>query len=209
MKLGDLAAKVEPNGLFRTGQILAGEHSPANVRSQLNRWVRSGHVLRLRRGVYALVKPYRQAMAHPFSVANVLKKASYVSLQSALAYYGMIPEYVPVTTSVTTSRPEQFETPIGRFEFRHVTNRLFYGFSEKEVAPGEFALLADPYKALVDLLYLTPSSGGSDYLAELRLSSPEGFRLDEFRRTAHLTGSAKVKHAVERIADQWQGEVEE
>ncbi len=77
------------------------------------------------------------------------------------------------------------------------------------MAPDEFALLANPYKALVDLLYLTPRSSEPDYLAELRLSCPDEFRLDEFRRTAHLTGSAKVKHAVEWIADQWQGEVEQ
>ena len=209
MKIGDLAAKVEPNGLFRTGQILAGEHSPANVRSQLNRWVRSGHVLRLRRGVYALGKPYRQTMAHPFSVANALKKASYVSLQSALAHYSMIPEYVPVTTSVTTGRPEELDTPAGRFQFRHVTNRLFQGFAETEVAPGEFALLANPYKALVDLLYLTPGSDKSEYLVELRLSRPEPFEADVLRTSAHHSGSVKVRRAVEKIVGLWEGAVEQ
>ena len=140
--------------------------------------MKSGRVLRLRRGVYALGKPYRQTMAHPFSVANALKKASYVSLQSALAHYGMIPEYVPVTTSVTTGRPEELETPAGRFQFRHVASRLFQGFAETEVSPGEFALLASPYKALVDLLYLTPGSDKSEYLVELRLTRPERFEAD-------------------------------
>lgn len=57
MKIGDLPAKVGPIGLFRTGQILAGEGSPADVRSQLDRWVKSGRIVRLRRGVYALGKP--------------------------------------------------------------------------------------------------------------------------------------------------------
>ena len=56
-----------------------------------------------------LGKPIGRVSAHPFVVANALKKASYVSLQSALSHYGMIPEYVPVTTSVTTRRPEEVE----------------------------------------------------------------------------------------------------
>lgn len=208
MKIGDLLAKVGPSGLFRTGQILAGESSPADVRSQLDRWVQSGRVLRLRRGVYALGKPYRQTMAHPFSVANALKKASYVSLQSALAHYGMIPEYVPVTTSVTTGRPEELDTPAGRFQFRHVAGRLFQGFAETEVSPGEFALLASPHKALVDLLYLTPGSDKSEYLVELRLSRPERFEADALRTSACQSGSVKVRRAVEKIVRLWGGEVE-
>jgi predicted transcriptional regulator of viral defense system len=203
MKIEDLVARVGPDGLFRTGQILGGERSPADVRSQLNRWVKSGRVLRLRRGVYALGEPYRQKMAHPFTVANALKKASYVSLQSALAHYGMIPEYVPVTTSVTTGRPEELETPAGRFQFRHVAGRLFDGFSETEVSPGEFALLASPYKALVDLLYLTPGGDQSDYLDELRLSPPEHFAADTLRASAQRSGSVKVRRAVERLLQLW------
>jgi hypothetical protein len=115
----------------------------------------------------------------------------------------MIPEYVPVTTSVTTGRPEELETPAGRFQFRHVAGRLFDGFSETEVSPGEFALLASPYKALVDLLYLTPGGDQSDYLDELRLSPPEHFAADTLRASAQRSGSVKVRRAVERLLQLW------
>jgi hypothetical protein len=206
MNIEELATKVGPVGLFRTGQILAGERSPADVRRQLDRWVKSGRVVQLRRGVYALAKPYCLTAAHPFTAANALKKASYVSLQSALAHYGMIPEYVPVTTSVTTGRPEELDTPAGRFQFRHVSARLFYGFKEAEPAPGQFALLADPYKALVDLLYLTPNSDQVAFLRELRLTRPEGFDLGQLRVTADRSGSAKVKRAVQRLFEEWKEE---
>jgi hypothetical protein len=136
----------------------------------------------------------------------MLQKASYVSLQSALAHYGMIPEYVPVTTSVTTGRPEELETPVGRFQFRHVANRLFYGFAETEMAPGQFALLADPYKALVDLLYLTPHSDQAAFLRELRLTRPDGFDPGKLHTTAGRGGSAKVQHAVRRLLEAWKRE---
>jgi len=55
---------------------------------------------------------------HPFVVANRMVRGSYVSLQSALAYYGLIPEVVPVVTSVTTARPDCWETPLRPYEFR-------------------------------------------------------------------------------------------
>ncbi|NQT93347.1 MAG: type IV toxin-antitoxin system AbiEi family antitoxin domain-containing protein [Lentisphaerae bacterium] len=204
MNIGNLIARVPAHGVFRTGQILAGQASPTDVRRQLNRWVRSGKVLKLRRGVYALCELYAKASPHPFLVANLLKKASYVSLHSALAHYGMIPEYVPVTTSVTTGRPEEVPTPVGRFQFRHVATHLLNGFVETEVAPGQHVLLATPYKALVDLLYLTPGSDDVAYLRELRITRSMGFDDAMLRLEADRSGSRKVARAVFRLADLWE-----
>lgn len=206
MKLDELAARVLPTGLFRTGQILSGQQSPANVRRQLDRWVKSGKVLKLRRGVYILKGPHAGTTVHPFSAANSLKKASYVSLQSALSHYGMIPEYVPVTTSVTTGRPEEFATPIGRFLFRHVSTQCFHGFTEVEVSPGQRALLASRQKALVDLLYLTPHSDEIEYLRELRLGKPDHFDVDDLEARVERSGSGKVKRAVKHLLELWKEE---
>ena len=203
MKIEELSELVLPGGLFRTGQILAGQQSPQDVRRQIDRWVKSGRVLKLRRGVYMLRKPYADSTAHPFAAAKVLKKASYVSLQSALAHYGMIPEYVPVITSITTGRPEEIETPIGRFQFRHVTSGLFYGFGETEIAPNQRALLATAHKALVDILYLTPNSDDVGFLRELRVEKPDNFDLTELLAVTERSGSTKVKRAVDFLIDMW------
>jgi hypothetical protein len=207
MKIEQLAECVWPEGLFRTGQIMTGQRDSAGVRRQLDRWVKSGRVLRLRRGVYLLQKPYASADPHPFSVANALKKASYVSLQSALAHHGMIPEYVPMTTSVTTRRPEELNTPLGRFQFRHVGPSRFFGFSEVKLNRNQAALMASPQKALADLLYLTPRSDDEDYLRELRVEPPEGFDLDVLGVTVERYRSAKVERAVRRLLHQWQEDV--
>lgn len=206
MKLEELAEKVPSNGLFRTGHILSGKRSVADVRRQLDRWVKSGRVVQLRRGVYALAEPYRKTPPHPFAVANALKKASYVSLQSALAYYGMIPEYVPVTTSVSARRPEEITNQVGRFIFRHVATHLLFGFNEAEVSREQFAWIASPHKALADLLYLTPRSDLVEYLQELRLEPPEGFDLDALHAAAARIGSAKVVRAVRRLEELWRQE---
>lgn len=80
MKFEDLVSRTPQNGLFRTGQILANERSRASVSRQLDRWVKGGRILQLRRGVYALAEPYRKAPLHPFTAANALRKASYSNL---------------------------------------------------------------------------------------------------------------------------------
>lgn len=208
MKLRDLANLVPPNGLFRTGQILSGKRSPADVRRQLDRWVRSGQVLQLRRGAYALGSPYVSGQPHPFAVAQIIRTASYVSLQSALSHYGMIPEYVPAVTSVTTDRPEELDTPLGRFLFRHVATARFFGFREIEVSRDQRVLLATPAKALVDLLYLTAHSDNPEYLRELRLTRPDTLAPQDLRIAAGEMRSGKVERAVERLVALWQQEEE-
>lgn len=204
MKFDDVIRKVAEHGVFRTGQILSGEARPSDVRRQLDRWVRSGKVMQLRRGVYMLSETYVKSSPHPFLVSNMLKRASYISLQSALAHYGMIPEYVPVTTGVTTGRPEELSTFAGRFQFRHVATPLFRGFTEVEVVAGQRVRLATPYKALIDLLYLVPHSDEVGYLRELRLSRPAGFDDSALALEADRSGSGKVVRAVARLADAWE-----
>ncbi len=142
MKFEELLEQVPPEGIFRTGQILAGRCAPDHVRRQLYRWIRQGRIIQLRREVYMLSDNRRGMKPHPFVIANYLKVGSYVSLQSALSHYGMIPEYVPVTTSVTTGRPEALETEVGQFQFRHIASRLFSRFDALQVAPQQHAFVA-------------------------------------------------------------------
>jgi hypothetical protein len=138
----------------------------------------------------------------------MLNRASYVSLQSALSHYGMIPEYVPTTTGVTTGRPGGFETPLGRFQYRHVAKPLFHGFREVEIAGGQPVLIASPAKALVDLLYLTAGSDDAALLRELRVSPHPTFSDPAvLQLAAEASGSKKVLHAVRRLQSIWQEEM--
>jgi hypothetical protein len=144
--------------LFETGLLLAGDIKPANVTHQLSRWTISGLLRQVRKGLYVL--PSANYVPHPFLIANRLVKPSYVSLQSALALYGLIPEYVPVTTSVTTERPDLWDTSIGRYTVQHVKLDLFDSYRLTDLGPRQTAFIALPDKALLDLIYLLP--GGDD-----------------------------------------------
>jgi hypothetical protein len=200
MVFGELLEAVGGEPVFETGLLLAGDVDPLDVRRQLSRWTGVGRLHQLRRGLYAVAPPFQKVRPHPFLVANRLVLGSYVSLQSALAHYGLIPEAVPVTTSVTVDRPGRWETPLGAYEFRHIQGELLTGYRWVEVAEGQLAYVASPEKALLDLVYLEPEADSSRYLEELRLQHLEILDVDELRRLAELSGKPKLKRATERIA---------
>ena len=155
MKFGRLIEIVGHEPVFETGLLLAGDVDPPDVRRQLSRWTKAGRLYQLRRGLYALAPPFQKVKPHPFLVANRMVRGSYVSCQSALAYYGLIPERVAVTTSVTTARPARWETPLGAYEFRHVKLSLLRGYRLVKVSPGQQAFVATPAKALLDDVHKT------------------------------------------------------
>ena len=173
MKFEELVRLRASEPIFSSGLLISGNVDPKDVRRQLSRWKEAGKVIQLRKGFYALAEPFRSRVAHPFLIANHMIRASYVSLQSALAWYGMIPENVPVTTSVTTLRPWSWDTPLGVFAYRHIKAELFHSFGPVEVSPGNVAMLATREKALCDLIHLTPGADGEAWLRELRLNLEE------------------------------------
>src|ERR1700712_683451 len=149
MKFEELLEIVDSEPLFETGFLLAGDVDPAEIHGQLSRWVRAGRLDQIRRGLYALAPPFQRLRPHPFLVANRLVPGSYVSLQSALAHASLIPESVPVTTSVSAGRPGRWDTPLGTYVFRHIQPDFLTGFRRTPVVGRMEALLATPEKALL------------------------------------------------------------
>jgi hypothetical protein len=199
MKLASLLAIVGDQPVFETGFLLAGDVDAGDLRRQLSRWVTSGHLVQLRRGLYALAPPYRKTEPHPFLVANRLVRGSYVSLQSALAHHGLIPEHVPVTTSVTTGRPQHRANPFGSFEYHHCPPDRLTGYRVEKLGGGQEALVATPAKALADLVHLVPGADSRAYLSELRLTNLE--KLDPAALLQPTVGDRpKIRRAFRRLA---------
>jgi len=207
MKWENLLLKVADEPVFRTGFLAANGGSLGELRLQLSRWVKAGKLIQLTKGLYTLAEPYRKVTPHPFVLANAIKKASYVSLQSALGYYGMIPEHVPTVTSVTTQRPERVETLLGQFAFRHIKKSWFHSYRQIDLGSGQKAFIAAPEKALLDLVYLTPGADNYDFLTELRLQSLEQLDLDTILELADKsTKLRRVAELITKIANQEAGE---
>lgn len=201
MEFNRLLKIVQDEPVFETGLLLAGDANPKEIHRQLSRWKHSGKIYQLRRGLYSLAPPFQKAIPHPFLVANRLLPASYVSLQSALAYYGMIPEHVPVTTSVTTDRPARWETPLGVFDFRHIQIDFFEGYHLVNLGEKQRAFIAVPEKALLDLIYLEPAGDTLDYLAELRLSRLDQLNWQLLNQLASKMKKPKLLRAVKVIQE--------
>lgn len=185
--------------VFETGLLLAGDVDQNHIRRQLSRWTKTGRIIQLRRGLYTLAAPYRKVKPHPFTVANRVVRGSYVSCQTAMAYFGLIPEYVPTTISVSASRPASWDTELGIFTYRHIKPALLYGYTLEELGDGQQAYVATPEKALFDLIYLTPGGDRMPYLHELRLQSLEQLNMPKLQEFAHRSHRPKMKRAAENI----------
>ena len=199
MKWERLLALVADEAVFPSGLLLSGNESVRQVRLQLSRWVKAGRLLQLRRGLYALAPTWRKVEPHPFLIANRLHRGSYVSLQAALAWHGVIPEHVPVVTSVWPGRPETVRNLLGAFQFNHLADGLLFGYSRVEVAPRQFAFVAAPEKALLDLVHLTPGADSSGYLRELRLQNPAAIHMSLLEELARRSGKAKLVRTAQLV----------
>jgi len=200
MKWDKLLRIVGKEPVFHSSLLRAGSIDPVDLGRQLSRWVKSGKLIQVRRSLYALPERYRKTTPHLFHVANRLKRGSYVSLQSALEYYGLIPEYVPTVVSVTTGRPETLSTPFGTFIFRHVKKDLFFGYQIVDFKDDQLVSIASPEKALLDLLYLTPGSDNIDFLRELRLQNLDTFNPTRMKNLFEQTKSQKLQRTL-RLLD--------
>ncbi len=201
MEFSELVKIAGDEPVFETGLLLSGTVDPADVRRQLSRWTANGKLYQLRRGLYALAPPFQKVKPHPFLLANRMVRGSYVSCQSALAYYGLIPEYVPTVTSVAPGRPARWQTPFGIFEFYHLKSELLRGYRQVEAAKGQKAFIAAPEKALLDLIHLHPGADSPSYLRELRLQNLEQLDLEELLRLAALAGKPKLQRAAAFVAE--------
>ncbi len=195
--------------VFETGLLLAGDVDARDVRRQLSRWTDAGRIHQLRRGVYALAPPFQKVKAHPFVLANRLVRSSYVSCQSALAHYGLIPEYTPVVTSMTSERPGAWDTSLGSYRYHHIKPALFWGYRALDMGAGQQAFVATPEKALLDLIHLQPGADSRAYLQELRLQNLDRLDLDELQRQAQRAASPKLRRAAAIVADLANAEAQE
>lgn len=123
----------------------------SSPRDKITRLLREGVVIRVKKGLYVFGDKYRR---YPYSMellANLVYGPSYVSLDYALAYHGLIPERVEALTSVTPSRSRRFSTPVGLFIYRQIPAWAYeVGMVRVEGDHNLAFLIASPEKALAD-----------------------------------------------------------
>ena len=159
---------------FSTTQVRA--IYPDFNRSNYLQWQKAEYIVPLRQGWYAF-SDYINKPDYARYIASKIYAPSYISLHTALSYYGMIPEAVVEITSITTRKTAHFENKFASFSYQTVKPDLFWGYEPKLMRDGQSFMLATPEKAIIDLLYLYPQYSTPNQMRELRLD--DDFMHDE------------------------------
>lgn len=109
-------------------------------------------IIRLKRGLYMVNPEYSGKTLSSELVANHLYAPSYISMSTALRYYGLIPEAVYVHQSMTVKHPRNFQTLVGNYDYKYISRKAF-PIGVRSMNKGDYAfLIASPEKALCDLI---------------------------------------------------------
>ena len=123
---------------------------------KISEMIKSGELVSLRRGLYVPGPELDLPIPESFVIANHLRGPSYVSLESALSYWDLIPERVYETSSVTTKTTKTYQTSLGRYSFQHLTTPYYsFGIRSARLTEQQTALIASPEKAVCDKIVLT------------------------------------------------------
>ena len=148
MKYQDLR-KIIRAPYFSVSDPLLAEKTIYNY--QFSLWSKKRYLMRLKNGRYLFTQD--RARVKGDEVASFLYGPSYLSLETALAWYGFIPEMVYAYVSVTSRINRRFINELGTFIYRHIKPQLFWGYAEIQTEYGHI-LIAEPEKALLDYIYL-------------------------------------------------------
>lgn len=164
---------------------------------------KQGYIIRLKRGLYVVNPEHTGKTLSSELIANHLYTPSYVSMSTALRYYGLIPEAVYVHQSMTVKHSRSFQTPIGNYDYKYISRDAF-SVGVRSVNMGDYAfLIASPEKALCDLI-ANSSKVNLRYLKDVEIYLEQDIRMDmdEFYKfDASILGNySKVGKKADSIA---------
>jgi hypothetical protein len=152
----------------------------AQPNKKIHDMLKSGELLPLTKGFYLLSPQKLNQPYEPGAIANLLYGPSYVSMEWALSFYGLIPEKAVTVTSVTTKRPKIFETPIGPFTYDHLIQKKYVaGIRQIQAEHSKTRfLMASPAKALMDYLTFRVDAGTFEKTGDVSDFLENDLRLD-------------------------------
>jgi hypothetical protein len=193
--LRKLANREEIDYLF----LLSALKNYSRPREKISRWLKSGDLVRVKKGLYVFGK---EATKSPYSLevlANLIYGPSAISLSYALAFYGAIPERVFTITSITPKRCKKFETPVGNFVYTYVhPNKYPVGIRLESTSTQQQFLMASPEKALCDQIHLIDK-----HLVFNKIDDMESYLLHDLRIEQEFLQSLHIKN-ISRIAVTYQ-----
>lgn len=152
MELLELKNKISSR-YFDYQKLKSAIKGQVNERRYIGHLLKKGYLIRVKKGLYIWGPSVDNSPYSKEVLANLIYGPSYVSLESALAFYGLIPERVETMTSITIKKNMIFKSPIGEFEYVHQNESSYsLGVSLQIIGPKESFLIATKEKALLDTI---------------------------------------------------------
>lgn len=183
--------------IFSTDDII--KIFPNFDKKALVRWQLKKYITKIRNNHYCFnTKEYNEEML--FYIANKIYRPSYISLESALSFYGIIPEGVYTITSITTTKTNIFGTPVGIFSYKSVKESLFVGYKLIEYN-GRAYKMAELEKSILDYIYLNKKITTSIDFSELRWNKIVLKKIDitTFKKYLRLFNSSTLNKRAEQF----------
>jgi len=206
-EIGTIRREID-HEIFDYQTLISTLSALSKPRDKIGRLLASGDLMRIKKGLYCFGEAFRREPICRETLANLLYGPSYVSLEYALGFHGLIPERIEQVTSVTTGRSRAFRTPFGRFSYATLGESRFSVGTRLEGTGSRRFLVASPEKALADKVWKDKRFGGgrvSDYeaylLEDLRID-PTGLQaLDQtaLEAIAHAYDSPKMNRLLSAL----------
>ncbi len=183
---------------FNIDQVYAW--MPGFDRNNLSRWTKKGLLIRLRQGYFTFPE-YTGKADFALYFANRIYNPSYISLHTALAFYGIIPEAVVQITSVSPLKTASFTNAIAEYSYNTIKKELMFGYGLKVIDGGRTMKMANAEKAILDLLYLYPGYSSAKEIEALRFD--EDYLHDDLKKDLLIEYSVQFKNkALEKRVQQ-------
>lgn len=198
MRLVDVHARLLKMGVpvFQTSDAAAylGIRN-THASKLLARLAASEHLTRLGRGLWGF-----KDQVNPFALPEYLTAPypSYVSLQSALYYHGMISQIPSVIYAVSIARTRTYATALGTVSVHHIDPSFFFGYQTAGKGPAK---IATPEKALIDFLYLSPARTRL-FRALPEIEFPKGFKVSEARKIIRRIRAVRRRNHASRLFEE-------
>ncbi len=152
----------------------------ARPREKISSWLKSGDLVRVKKGLYVFGPHIAQSRYSLEILANLIYGPSAISLNYALSFYGLIPEKVTTITSITNKRNKSFSTPVGEFTYQYMNHAKYpIGIELLTQINGRHFLIASPEKALCDYISLIDKKIVAGNIDEMHKYLLLDLRLDE------------------------------
>ena len=143
----------------------------SSPRDKISSLLKKKLIVRIKKGLYIFGDSLRKNPVPRELLANLIYGPSYVSLDYALHFHGIIPERSEALTSVCLGRSRRFSTPLGLFLYRSIPASAFHlGINRVDPQSDNAFLMAAPDKALADKIVLekgTPITSQKEMLSFL------------------------------------------